>query len=442
MTDPAPQLRLPPGPAERHTINAEPASLPILQQLTAQYGDIVCVHSKDRPNPSLFLNDPEHIRQVLIGNHGNYVKGVGFERVKMLLGNGIITSDGDYWRRQRTMMQPAFGRGSVARLSANVRHCNREIELEWQRLADDSATLDITAAMSHYGLEVILRSIFSEDLPRLVRDSSPFAFLAADPTRDIRTVLKVRELGRVILECIRERRASDRRPHDFLSLFLDARDRRSGAAMTDEELLDELKTLIIAGHETSAGTLNWTWYLLHHHPQVEAPLLAEIAARLPGDRWGYDEVMSLEYMPRVLKETLRLYPPVWLFSRRAVRPDRLGEYDVPAGAHIFISPYLFHRNPRYWPDPERFDPERFAAPDAEEKEKLHFIPFSAGSRRCAGEYFSFVEMQVHLAMLAPRFRLQCLSEEPMAIDPAINLRSKSGIMMRISHRTPPEQRAA
>ena len=434
MTDAVQQLHLPPGPVERHTIDADPASLPVLARLTAEHGDIVCIHSKDRPHPSFFLNDPEHIRQVLIGNHGNYVKGVGFERVKMLLGNGIITSDGDFWRRQRTMMQPAFGRGSVARLSINVRDHNRELVAEWRKLADAHATMNITAAMSHYGLEVILRSIFSADLPRLVRESSPFAFLAEDPTRDIRTVLKVRELGRVILECIRARRTSGERPYDFLSLFLDARDKKTGAAMSDEELLDELKTLIIAGHETSAGTLNWTWYLLHHHPEVKARLLDEIATRLPGAEWRYEDVMALEYMPRVLKETLRLYPPVWLFSRRAVGADRLGDYDVPAGTHVFISPYLFHRNARYWPDPERFEPERFAGPGAEEKERLHFIPFSAGSRRCAGEFFSFVEMQVHLAMLAPLYELACVSEAPMPIDPAINLRSLSGIMMRISHR--------
>lgn len=435
MTEAAVHHHLPPGPAERHTLNADPESLAVLTRLTAQYGDLVCVWSKDRPHPSFFLNDPDHVRQVLVGNHGNYVKGVGFERVKMLLGNGIITSDGEFWRRQRTMIQPGFSRGSVARLSENVLACNRGIRDTWRDLAGRGATIDVTRAMSHYGLEVILRSIFSVDLPRLVSGSSPFAFLAEDPTRDIRTVLRVRELGRVILGCIAERRRSGERPYDFLSLMLDARDRKTGAAMTDGEILDELKTLIIAGHETSAGTLNWAWYLLARHPEVERRLLAEIAERLPGPDFGFDEVMALEYMPRVLKETLRLYPPVWLFSRRAVGPDRLGDYDVPAGTHIFISPYLFHRNARLWEDPERFDPERFTGPGAEERERSAFIPFSAGSRRCAGEYFSFVEMQMHLAMLAPLFRLVPVSGEPMGIDPAINLRSQSGIMMTLSHRT-------
>jgi cytochrome P450 len=436
MTDAAVHQNLPPGPAERFTLNADPESLKVLHRLAAEYGDLVCVWSKDRQHPSLFLNNPEHIKQVLVANHANYVKGVGFERVRMLLGNGIITSDGEHWRRQRTLIQPGFSRTSVARLSENVRAHNLELRERWRGYADRSEVINVTSAMSHYGLEVILRSIFSVDLPRLVRESSPFAFLAEDATRDIRTVLRVRELGRVILRCIQDRRASGARPYDFLSLMIDARDRKTGAVMTDEEILDELKTLIIAGHETSAGTLNWAWYLLSHHPDVQRRLLDEIATRLPREDFTFEEVMGLEYMPRVLKETLRLYPPVWLFSRRAVEADRFGDFDVPAGTHIFISPYLFHRNTRFWPDPERFDPDRFAEPESEERERTAYIPFSAGSRRCAGEYFSFVEMQMHLAILAPRYRLACVSDAPMDIDPAINLRSKSGIMMKVTHRQP------
>lgn len=434
MTATATDLRLPPGPAERHTLNADPASLAVMTRLAAEYGDLSCVWSADRPHPSLFLNDPDHIRQVLVGNYENYVKGVGFERVRMLMGNGIITSDGEHWRRQRTLIQPGFTRGSVARLSGRVLDHNLELVESWRGLADRGETLNVTTAMSHYGLEVILRAIFSVDLPRLVAGANPFAFLAQDPTRDIRTVLKVRELGRVIHDCVVARRASGERPHDFLSLMLDARDRRTGAGMTDGEILDELKTLIVAGHETSAGTLNWCWYLLSHHPEVEQRLLQEIRSALPGAGFSFEQLMGLEYMARVLKETLRLYPPVWLFSRRAVGPDRIGGYDVPAGAHIFISPYLLHRNPRFWEDPERFDPDRFAGPQGEAREKAAFIPFSAGARRCAGEYFAFVEMNMHLALLLPRYRLSCVDQAPMDIDPAINLRSRSGIMMAVAHR--------
>jgi len=434
MTEPATAQHLPPGPAEPHTLDADPASMDVLRQLASEFGDLACVRSADRPHLSFFLNDPDHIRQVLVGNHANYVKGAGFERVKMLLGNGLITSDGEFWRRQRTMIQPGFSRGSVARLSQNVRAHNLELRERWGTLADRGEVINLTAAMSHYGLEVILRSIFSVDLARLTREGNPFAFLADDPTRDIRTVLRVRALSRVVLDCIAERRRSGERPDDFLSLLIDARDRKTGAAMTDAEIVDEVRTLIVAGHETSAGTLNWAWYLLHHHPLVEQRLVEEIRERLPGTDFSFEELMSLEYMPRVLKETLRLYPPVWLFSRRAVGHDRLGEFDVPAGSQMFISPYLLHRNPRFWDDPERFDPDRFAGPGAEERERTAFIPFSAGSRRCAGEYFSFVEMQMHLALLAPLYRLRCVSTEPMDIDPAINLRSQSAIMMTVARR--------
>ncbi len=442
MPETAHRHRLPPGPAERFTLNADAASLAFLQRAVAAHGDMLCIWSNDRQNPSLFLNEPEAIRRVLVSNHSNYVKGVGFERVKMLLGNGIIVSDGETWRRQRTMMQPAFSRSSVTRLSAFIRAHNLELRDTWSAHAGASEVIDVTEAMSHYALEVILRAIFSTDLPQLLTatGTNPFAFLAEDPTRDIRTVLRVRELGRVIMDCIHARRRSGERPFDFLSMLLDARDKRTGTGMSDAELLDEVKTLIVAGHETSAGTLNWAWYLLSQHPEVEQRVLDELATTGADVDFGFDRVMSLEYLPRVLRETLRLYPPVWLFSRRALEADRLGDWDVPAGAHIFISPYLLHRNPSFWPDPERFDPERFSEPAVAERDREAFIPFSSGARRCIGEYFSFVEMQTHLAVMAPRFCLSYEGAAPVPIEPAVNLRSQHGIRMRITPR--PRREAA
>lgn len=437
MAETARRHRLPPSPAERFTLNADAASLRFLQQAVAAHGDMLCIWSNDRQNPSLFLNEPEAIRRVLVANHRNYVKGVGFERVKMLLGNGIIVSDGETWRRQRTMMQPAFSRSSITRLADYIREHNLELRESWSAHAGASEVIDVTEAMSHYALEVILRAIFSADLPRLLTatGTNPFAFLAEDPTRDIRTVLRVRELGRVIMGCIHERRRSGDRPFDFLSMLLDARDKRTGSGMSDTELLDEVKTLIVAGHETSAGTLNWAWYLLSQHADVERRVLDELATRGADDDFGFERVMSLEYLPRVLRETLRLYPPVWLFSRRALEADRIGDWDIPAGAHIFISPYLLHRNSALWPDPERFDPDRFSEAAVAARDREAFIPFSSGARRCIGEYFSFVEMQTHLAVMAPRFRLRYEGRGPVPIDPAVNLRSQHGIRMQLTRRS-------
>lgn len=430
---------LPPGPVELHTIGPDQQTFDALARWVPEYGELFCVQSKDRRDPSFVVSSPEYIKHILLTNHENYAKGVGFERVKMLLGNGIIVSDGEEWRRQRTMMQPGFSRANVARLSEPMRAMNIALREPWAGLADAGESLDVTTAMSRLGLEVILRSIFSSDLdPIIAREgANPFAFLAEDATRDLQTAVRFRNLGRVILGVVGERRRSGDRPFDFLSLLMDARDRKTGEGMTDKELLDEINTLIIAGHETSAGTLNWTWYLLSQHPGVEARLVAELAERTPGDAFSFDQLMELDYAACVLKETLRLYPPVWLFSRRALKEDRLGDWVVPAGAHIFIAPYFLHRRPELWPDPERFDPGRFDESSNPPVDRYAFIPFSAGARRCIGEYFSFVEMQMHLALLAPRFALQSGPGKPapaVELEPAVNLRTRRSIHLTLRHR--------
>jgi cytochrome P450 len=440
MTQPAPRASRPPGPAARHTLHPDAATLALLERLVAEHGETILVESDDRRDPSFVINDPAHLRQVLVANHANYVKGVGFERVKMLLGNGIIVSDGAEWRRQRTMIQPAFSRSNIAAHAEAIRAHTLELADRWAQLAATGEAIDLTAAMSDFGLQVILRAIFSTDLARLEDQpgGNPFAFLAADPTRDIRTVVRLRELSRVIQSCVNRRRSTGDRPFDFLSALMDARDRKTGAGMTDKELLDEVKTLIVAGHETSAGTLNWAWYLLSQHPAVADRLLAELATLGGGTDFGFEPLMALSWLPAVLKETLRLYPPVWLFSRRAVADDTFGDYRVPAGAHVFISPYLVHRRPHLWPEPGRFDPARFLGPAADARDPLAFIPFAAGARRCIGEYFSFVEMQMHLAILFPRFRLEHVPVPggPVELDPAINLRARHGIRMRLTPRQP------
>lgn len=431
---------LPPGPDELHTIGPDQLTFDALARWVPEYGDFFCVQSKDRRDLSFVVSNPGYIRQILLTNHENYAKGVGFERVKMLLGNGIIVSDGEDWRRQRTMMQPGFSRANVARLSEPMRSMNIALREAWCRLAGGVEPIDITAAMSRLGLEVILRSIFSSDLDGITdrEGANPFAFLAEDATRDLQTAVRFRNLARVILGVVGERRRSGDRPFDFLSLLMDARDRKTGAGMSDKELLDEINTLIIAGHETSAGTLNWTWYLLSQHPEVEARLVAELAALTPGDEFTFDQLMELSYTACVLKETLRLYPPVWLFSRRALKADQLGEFIVPAGAHIFIAPYFLHRRPELWPDPECFNPDRFVESRNPPVDRYAFVPFSAGARRCIGEYFSFVEMQMHLALLAPHFALQSEAGRPapaVELEPAVNLRTRHSIHLNVRHRS-------
>ncbi|MEL7449552.1 MAG: cytochrome P450 [Pseudomonadota bacterium] len=430
----------------------EPASLAWLQEQWAQLGDCFVIPPVSRRSPSLFVNDAEAVDHVLKGNRRNYVKGVGFERVEMLLGNGIITSDGDQWRRQRTMIQPAFKTGRIATLQRTMADAAAALTAGWDRqlaAADDEApSVNVTREMSEFGLEVILRALFSDDYESLTgpESGSQFAFLATQFERDLRFAHRFRKLTGPIGDLIEDRLASGRRPDDLLSGLLDARHRATGTGMTRRELIDEVTTLIVAGHETSAGTLNWVWYELARHPEVEAQVLEELAG-LPAEAStslagpGPSDLLTLKYTRQVLDECLRLYPPVWMFSRKALEADTVLGQPVEAGTNVFVSPYLMHRNSRYWSATgqspgeslQDFNPAHFDSPPAVASS---FIPFSAGSRRCIGEHFSYLEMLTLLAAALPRFQLSLEDAEPVPIEAAVNLRSARDIVMHLQRRSP------
>jgi len=431
MTSAQLAFRRPPGPDEPVTLGIDPETLTTLQNLQREYGDMV---SLQQPNGRLayFVNDASEVRRILVRRHSRYHKGPGFERVKMLLGNGLIVSDGDVWRRSRTMIQPAFSRQNVHRLMTVMVECCDRRAVRWADLAARNEPLNITSETCDFALELILISIFGNDYERriLTQGENPFAFLSRDSKRDLGVVLKVRKLRDLLLSIIAERRAGhDEQVFDFLSMYLAATDKQ-GNAFSDAELLDELMTLIVAGFETSANTLNWVWYLIARHPDVEATLIEEAQRVLPNVSAVSDAALSaMTYTQQTLEEVLRLYPPVWLFTRRSHVEDELDDYDVPPGTDIYLSPFVLHRTERYWPDPERFDPQRFATDSASRKEQPYF-PFSLGPRRCLGEYFSFLEMKVHLGLLLPRFRLRLLDEAEPHLELGINLRSAEDIFMQ------------
>jgi cytochrome P450 len=281
-----------------------------------------------------------------------------------------------------------------------------------------------------------LRAIFSDDLDAIVEQhgSNPFAFFAEDHARDLTVAVKFRALHKVILDVINTRRAQGRDGDDFLGALMAARDKDSGEGMSDREIIDEVTTLIVAGHETSAGTLNWVWYLLARHPRIEQSFHTEVDGVLGGNMPAFSDLPQLGYTRQIIEEALRLYPPVWLFSRKAVGPDTLGPYTVPKGTNIFIAPYFLHRNTQFWPDPEAFSPERFGAEAVKQRHRFAFIPFSAGPRRCIGDFFGIVEMQIHLGLMGQKVRLRYIEDRPIELEPAINLRTKHPILMKIEKR--------
>ena len=337
--------RIPPGPSEQLALGIDTETLAALQNMQSAHGNMVSI---TRPNgrQAYFINDPDEVRKLLVKHHAHYKKGPGFERVKMLLGNGLIVSDGDVWRRSRRMIQPAFSKKNVHCLIRLMVECAEARANRWEQVAAAGETLDMTQEMSDFALELILRCIFGGDYERhiLATGENPFSFLSRDSARDLRVVMQVRESRQMVLDVVKARRAQGGGDQfDFLAMYMSATDKK-GQQFTDNELLDELITLIVAGYETSAGTLNWAWFLLAKNPQAETDLLAEASTMLPvPEAISQQALTDMTYTQQLLEETLRLYPPVWLFTRRAVTDDVLSDYDVPAGTDIYLSPYILHR---------------------------------------------------------------------------------------------------
>ena len=431
-----PELSLPPGPETPFTVNTDQATFDIIPDWLDTYGDVVKVYSESRNKNSYIVNNPEIIRHILVKNTANYRKGPGFERVKMLLGNGIIVSDGAFWRRQRRMIQPAFSKRSIAKLCQHVQLCNHTLMDEWRGKAERNEVIDLTYESNKLSLQVILRVIFSDDVEYLIKihGSDPFEFLTTDSTRDLKVALKFRALIKLFQNLIEWRREHQSERHDFLDFFMSAIDKESDQKMQDKELVDELMTAIIAGHETSAIALNWTWYLLSIHSKVEQKALAEINTVIAQQPASFEQLNQLVYIKQVVSEALRLYPPVWLFSRTSVDHDQAGQYDIPADTDIFFSPYYMHRDEEYWQNPEKFDPERFTVENEKKRANQVYIPFSSGPRRCICDFFAFVESQLHFCMMLPEFKMQVVDSQSLELEPFINLRVKDGIKVRLSKR--------
>jgi cytochrome P450 len=428
------QPRIAPGPKKAIPIDVDMETLGVLQDMQINYGNMVSINSPNGRH-ALFVNDPDEVRRILVRRHTRYDKGRGFERVKMLLGNGIIVSDGDVWRRARTMIQPAFSKKNVHKLIEQMSACCEQRAEHWRSVVSADGTLNITREMSEFALELILRSIFGRDYDtKIVKDGiNPFAFLSQDSARDLSVVMKVRSLRNFLQQVINSRSLSEPSGEfDFLSMYMSATD-KSGKGFTDRELIDELITLIVAGYETSAGTLNWAWYLIASHPDIESRLLAEANACIPDSgSVNIDSVNEMSYTQQVIEETLRLYPPVWLYTRKSLQEDSLAGFAVPDDTDIILSPYILHRTEEFWTNSDRFDPSRFDPGGPYKKGDRPYFPFSLGPRRCLGEYFSFLEMKIHIGILLQRFHLSNDSDTFPGLDLGINLRSANDIVLRPS----------
>lgn len=345
-------------------------------------------------------------------------------------------SEGELWKRQRYMMQPLFHRRVIAGFASVIDQANERLIARWTTLAARGEPANVTDEMSELTLDVMLHAVFGRDLERLERElgDNSFALITRESTRDLRFAWHFRSLTRVVAELIGRRRTEAVEHFDYVAMLMKARDRESGEPMSERQLIDEIMTLIVAGHETTASGLNWVWYLLAGHPEADARLHAEIDAAPEEPAPGLAAMEALRYARQVIDEALRLYPPGWLLSRRAIAADALSGCDLPAGADVLISPFLLHRHPGYWDEPEAFRPERFAPEHAADRSRFAYMPFAAGPRHCIGESFALYEMLIHLYRVARRFRLRRSTDEPIELEAQVNLRTRRPLMMRLERR--------
>ncbi len=428
--------REPPEADLQFDIGATEDSLERMTALFARYGDIYRVYAPGRKSHTWIINHPEDVKRVLVSNHRNYTKGLGLDRVKILLGNGIMTSEGDFWRRQRYMMQPLFHRRVVTEFNQLIDAANARFIDKWATQAARGELVNLTDDMSELTLEIVLGSIFGKDLATLTRQpgGNPFEVVTKQTARDLKFAYQFRSLGKLVSALIAKRRAEPAEHFDYLSMLMNARDKESGDPMSERALIDEVMTLVVAGHETTASGLNWAWYLLARNPQADARMHAEIQAAPDITAPGLGQMEALQYTQNVINEALRLYPPGWLLSRRSIEPDVLSGFTIPAGTDVLLSPYLLHRHPQYWKEPDAFRPERFDAEHESERPRFAYIPFAAGPRHCIGESLALYEMLMHLYKVARHYRLALASDDPVELDAQINLRTRKPLVMRLERR--------
>jgi len=432
----APANRTPPEAELQFDVGSTDDSLERMIELFARHGDTYRVYVPARRSYTYVVHHPDDVKRVLVANHRNYTKGVGLDRVKILLGKGIMTSEGELWKRQRYMMQPLFHRRVITGFAELIAQANDRWIERWEGLARRGELINLTDEMSELTLEIVLRSVFGRDLDRLSQQlgGNPFEVVTREQSRDLQFAYKFRSLTKLVAQLIAQRRDTAEEHFDYVAMLMNARDKDSGAPMGERELIDEIMTLVVAGHETTASGLNWTWYLISQHPQIEARLHAEIAAAAELPSPSLAEMEGLRFTRQVIDEALRLYPPGWVLSRRTVNADSLGGYPVPPGTNVLLPLYLLHRHPNFWKNPETFDPDRFAPEHEAERPRFAYMPFAAGPRHCIGETFALYEMLVHLYKVARRYRLRYVPDEPLELEAQINLRTRHPLHMRLEAR--------
>ncbi len=440
--------RYPPGPKEHYPLQflfaLQNDPITLLLESARQYGDIV--HFKIGSEHIFSLNHPRYIEEVLVTSNRQFAKSRGLKFAKRILGEGLLTSEGEFHLRQRRLIQPAFHRQRIAQYARAMVDYAARTRDQWR----DGATLDIHTEMMRLTLAIVAKTLFDADveaeageigaaltasLQMFRRLNQPFGeALDRLPLPSNRRFRRAQErLDATVYRIIAERRASGEDRGDLLSMLLQAED-DDRTPMTARQVRDEAMTLFLAGHETTANALTWSFYLLSQHPAVADRLRAELDAVLGGRLPTVEDISRLSYTANALTESMRLYPPAWVIGRETIRDYALNGWDLPAHSLILMSQYVVHRDPRYFSKPDRFEPERWTPEFKAELPRFAYFPFGGGPRVCIGEPFAWTEGVLLLATLAQRWQMHLAPGQRIGLLSQITLRPKYGMRMIVERR--------
>lgn len=447
-----PKTTWPPGPRSTLLsllpIGLRSDPLSFIRGLASEYGDIA--HLRGPGEHVVLLNHPQLVKDLLVTNQRNFRKGRGLERAKRLLGEGLLTSEGDTHLRQRRLIQPAFHKERIASYASAMTGYADRVQQSWT----DGGRIDASEDMMRLTLGIVGRTLFDTDVESQARDvgealtdvlASFWTTMLPFPDVLEKLPIPVVQRGKAArarldaiiygLIALRRRNPGDR--GDLLSMLIMAQDEEQGGkGMTDRQVRDEAMTIFLAGHETTANALSWTWYLLSQSPAVEARLHEELDRVLGGRPPTLADIPSLPYVEQVLTESMRLYPPAWMIGRRAIGPYSVGQFTLPARTLFLVSPYVLHRDARFFADPETFKPERWTPEFKQSLPPFSYFPFGGGTRRCIGEGFAWMELVLVLSTLAQHWRLRLEPGHPVVPQPVVTLRLKHGLRMLVERRVP------
>jgi cytochrome P450 len=415
-----------------------------LVSLAREHGDVA--RFRWGRSDEYLLNNPEYVRRVLVTEQRSFMKGQALQEAKRILGEGLLTSEGELHLRQRRLVQPLFHRRRIEGYADTMVNCAERVSERWR----EGERIDAQREMARLTLAIVGLTLFAADVEGEASEIGVALTNALDsiktlmlpwsgvidvlPIPAMRRLQRARErLDETIYRLIRERKANRSEGDDLLALLVSA-GRDTGEPMSDQQIRDEAMTLFLAGHETTAATLTWTWFLLAQRPDVEARLHEELEAVL-GDRPPrVEDLESLRYAEMVLSEAIRLYPPAWLIGRRALVDFEAGPYVIPARSIVILSPYVSHRDARWFPEPARFDPDRWSEEARTTRPRWAYFPFGGGTRTCIGEGFAWTEAKLILATLARRWRLRGVPGHEVELHPRVTLRPKGGMPMTLERR--------